>query len=1494
METKGRLFYGTLINTMGSDSAVLFISAEQYTTVSIEIFSTSTTYSRTIAANTQLRFAIARSEIMENSYDQVGTYGFKISASQDVSAYLLIPTPYTTDASILIPAKANPQMAKYRLLAYAATSGYAGTNEMVVVSQNDNNAIKITMPHTSGGTDSVLNITLDEGETYLIRDISNHRISGGTVEVVNPNKKVSVFCGNYCTFVSCAACDVLYEQVPPEATLGKTFLISPFATHTNGYIIQCAATKDNTFIWRDGVLVDTLQDGEYYEYDVTNFRAICLESSDPVLVSQLMKGASCNGGSNGDPSLFYISPVEQLITSALIATSNTVVISKHYLSIIVPKRGIDSLYIDGVLVPRSKLTSTNCDDYYWYTDSVTPGSHYLRNPYGFLAYVYGMGGYESYGYTAGSGLRNLEMDIEFTEYQLCDSGSLFTFNPSDSSSQYYKWFYHDGTSDSGLTSSKSYTKVGQYLVKLAYQANNNGLIDTAYLYINIAPKEELNFIFKDTIAACTDSSYFLQALDIPIFTYEWSNDSTSSAIWVDNNGTYTLIVTDTVTGCELYDTAYVEFFDPVVADFIVENDMLCQAADIIVSQNVSFNANTDSILNYDWYVDFIYQQNSLKDTILNALPNNYDIELKVISENGCRDSITQRVTVSESPLVEFKVDSINSCFNNNLFEFRDLSTASFGTIDSVIWYFPGDTLLGRNFSKTFDSAGIYDITLRVTTEGGCDRSENFQIKVLESPDISMLVTDSSFCFQSNILSIEAITSDTQTSFYLWEWGDGTESAYNKPNTETISYSDTGSYLISLIQAFTGNGCSDTAYKWVNIFEGGLQAELRLDSFEDCFNGNYIHLTDVSNYSSSGLLERKWHLGNGDTSSAAAVKPSYTLEGQHRISLHIVDSAGCRDSAFRLFTVHPINPADFSLIDEQNCLSSNSFTLKNIESNGNTNYRWDISDGRILFSNVDSVNISFTQTGSYTVLSSTQTPLYGCKDTFSMQLMVYPDIIAKGSLMTDGSCIGNNLIQLYDSTDYGNNSINNLWYRNGTIYLADANPVGFTVDTAGIQDIVLIAGRNTTCPDTIQFSAEIFEKPNVSILANDEEQCLRDNGFVLSTDLVGDDTISGFQWNLYPDVQSVAIPSISYSSPGDKTVQLIYETTNGCKDTIFKTLAVHHQLDLNIVSNKDTQCLQGHSFDLEALPINYSDSIQNIFWELDEAQSSNILSPTAITYTITGTKHISVSTVSIRGCTDTASYTIHLADMPVANYLTDTVCLGEPSKFISENTSEKYTWIVDNLRFDGDKEELYIYNDTGAYTSSLIIENAFGCKDSLTKIDASLVLDAPFVDFDFSLGIEQNGELPVQLNNLSDASTTSYLWSFQGTNSTTRDPQFIVTELGAFPVTLIASNIAGCTDSITKWINPESLIKAYLPNAFSPNSDGNNETFGPVYLERHSNFSFSIFNRWGELIFFTTDPDLRWDGTYQNKECQQGVYLYRISYINNSGVQNYNGTVTLLR
>jgi len=143
--------------------------------------------------------------------------------------------------------------------------------------------------------------------------------------------------------------------------------------------------------------------------------------------------------------------------------------------------------------------------------------------------------------------------------------------------------------------------------------------------------------------------------------------------------------------------------------------------------------------------------------------------------------------------------------------------------------------------------------------------------------------------------------------------------------------------------------------------------------------------------------------------------------------------------------------------------------------------------------------------------------------------------------------------------------------------------------------------------------------------------------------------------------------------------------------------------------------------------------------------------------------------------------------------------------------------------------------------------------------------------------------------LSPGTFATYLWQDNSTQASFK----VNRNTGKYWVTVFDSN--NCTGSDSIIIQHKNCIPIGIPNAFTPNGDGNNDLFKPTINISVQNFSFIIFNHYGQIVFETREYGRGWDGTYKGKEQPGGSYVYRIKFTNAIGWESVeNGTVLLIR
>jgi len=240
--------------------------------------------------------------------------------------------------------------------------------------------------------------------------------------------------------------------------------------------------------------------------------------------------------------------------------------------------------------------------------------------------------------------------------------------------------------------------------------------------------------------------------------------------------------------------------------------------------------------------------------------------------------------------------------------------------------------------------------------------------------------------------------------------------------------------------------------------------------------------------------------------------------------------------------------------------------------------------------------------------------------------------------------------------------------------------------------------------------------------------------------------------------------------------------------------------------------------------------------------------------------------------------------------TESVCVGDAltiEPIITGGNGEKnYIWSGPNGFSSGDtllNFDPVTTSQAGSYTLS--IEDAMKCKKS-TAVEL-IVMESPTIAFS---GYDT---LFVEPGYLLDAGHDAqhYLWN---TGATTE--QIAIDTTGLYSVE--ATSGQGCKNSDAVYILWAGK-SFYIPNAFTPNGDGLNDVFGAIpRIDYVNQYRISIFNRWGQLLFESSDLHLGWDGTYQGEACPAGAYVYRIVY-NDFGMgpqetKVMEGTVVLVR
>jgi gliding motility-associated-like protein len=266
------------------------------------------------------------------------------------------------------------------------------------------------------------------------------------------------------------------------------------------------------------------------------------------------------------------------------------------------------------------------------------------------------------------------------------------------------------------------------------------------------------------------------------------------------------------------------------------------------------------------------------------------------------------------------------------------------------------------------------------------------------------------------------------------------------------------------------------------------------------------------------------------------------------------------------------------------------------------------------------------------------------------------------------------------------------------------------------------------------------------------------------------------------------------------------------------------------------------------------------------------------------------------------YPFYVHNPPEADFIYTNPCQGAGIIFTSKSIASdailnQFSWTVNSVK--GDKRTYvgnpaqFVFDTAASYRVSLIVTDLLGCTDTINSIIT--VKSKPESAFEYTENPNRNGELHFT-NKTTGA--TEYSWDFgNGISSTLREPVIVYDREGDYDIVLTAINLEGCMDTAVG--HYYYMPGLWMPNAFTPDNNGNNDIFKPVTQRNTLDpYKLLIFNRWGQLIFESTDPARGWDGKLNGVPCPAGYYSYLLQYreakIESSDVVTLRGMVSLVR
>ncbi len=806
------------------------------------------------------------------------------------------------------------------------------------------------------------------------------------------------------------------------------------------------------------------------------------------------------------------------------------------------------------------------------------------------------------------------------------------------------------------------------------------------------------------------------------------------------------------------------------------------------------------------------------------------------------NSITVSPVTTSSYIVE--VTDSNSCKNTDTVVVTvNLLPAANAGIDKTICS-GSSTLLTATGGASYiwsqggntSSISVSPVTgttyvVTVTSSFGCTNTDTVYVAVNTSPVVS-LGADKVICMGDSVILSSSIVAVT----YQWTPGGAASSAI------TVSPSVTSTYSIIVTDV---NGCTgrDTARVIVNplpVVNAGTN--------------QFICTGYFANLSSSTGVSYYWMPG-GFTTQNITVTPVNTTS----YSVEVTDSNGCKNSDSVLVTVRQlISGTSYS---HAICIG-NSITLSDT---GGISYSW-YPGG----STNDSITVSPQSNSTYIVYINAPN---GCLVYDTMHVAVNP-LPAANAGNDHAICKGQStLLSATGGTSY-------FWIT--------TNQAGASVSVspaASTNYIVSVTDANG-CVNTDSVFVTVNLLPVVSA-GLDKQICPKD-----STTLVASGALT-YLWT--PGGATNASVNVS---PAVVTNYIVEGTDgNGCKNS--DTVNVSFNPVPIALMNFSSPVCEKSSLPFNDISTISSGTIAQSIWTFGDGQSALITNPSH-TYNTWGSYTVQLIVISDKGCKDTTAQQLYINASPIINFSNSDDCVWQPVQFndltvVPNGSISNWLWQFGDGSSDSTSNPLHAFANSGNYNVSLSVTSDSGCTTTFVKADAIYIYPLPDAHF-----IATPPEVSILYPTIKfvDQSSGGATWKWDfGDNigtSSAQNPIYIYGDTGLFTVQMILTSSYGCLDTTYGEVYVMPTLTIYFPNSFTPDADGRNDYWHPVGIGI-SNLKYSIYNRWGNEIFNTSDLTKGWDGMNKGIACQQGVYVFKASATDYKGIKrDYTGVITLLK
>lgn len=787
------------------------------------------------------------------------------------------------------------------------------------------------------------------------------------------------------------------------------------------------------------------------------------------------------------------------------------------------------------------------------------------------------------------------------------------------------------------------------------------------------------------------------------------------------------------------------------------------------------------------------------------------------------------------------------------------------------WIGPGiNNVNGQCLNAT--AAGVY--TCQTTLVTGCTGPQfTYTLSHHPNPTISFNKQSAGPCAQQyTFTNTSSITNGFITS-YNWNFGGTGTSTLQNP---VANFPGPGTYSVTLT-GMSNKGCADTSIQNIAIYPYPSPS---FNATSVCQNA-LMNFNNTSTISIGSIIAHNWNFGNGN--SAVAVNPTqtYSNNGSFNVTLSVTSNQGCVASVSNQVTVFPLPVISFYASNVCQGIGTNYFNSSSVPGGNITNYIWDFDNDGIPNSTNPNPAFTYPAAGTYTV-NLQAVSNNNCINSATNIAQVYPNPVAM--FTNTNVCFGNqSIFNNLSSIAAGGVITSTAWDFGNSTYAYSSSPQ-FSYTAPGNYVIKLTVTSNQNCVSTFTNSTTIFNLPVVNYSTN--VACLNQTTQFNNSTIIPGGTISKWRWDfendgIWDDTLSVN-PTLVYPGFGNYNCKLQATSNNQCISQKINPVVVHANPIANF-STKST-CL-GDVTSFTNTSVSLDGIITSNQWDFNgDNNIDNVFSSPTYTYVSNGVYLVKLEVQTSYGCTDVKSKSVYVNPKPITAFSAKnkTGCPSLCTTFTNSSTIATGAIVTTQWLFGDGSLPVYSQNPThcygtGNYNVTLKVVSDSGCISSLVQPNFVTVYPVPVAGFKIEPEEVDENQPSVEVKSTaSDAVATNYYLSdgstFGGANFA---HTFNNLEKGAPIIFQVVTNQFGCSDTASDMIKVKPGFVVYIPNTFTPNGDGINDGFFAKGVGINK-FSIQIYDRWGHLLFETTDINQAWDGTSHgsNEPIKQDVYVWK--------------------